>query len=163
MAGLDAAAHQLKHLVGGSGFIRRDRYFRALFVSDYPNRLDREEARALGERLEKAGWLVRVQHPLALLDWPLLGYRQFFSGLQGQGNLAESPASGLCRILERHPAQLDENMLEEARKALLLWDSGQSAALTRLAGEALAVRLRKKQPAPHFFLFLLQNARQKEA
>ncbi len=163
MAGLDAAAHELKHLVGGSGFIRRDRCFRALFVSDYPKRLDREEARTLGKRLEQAGWLVQEQHPLALLDWPLSGYRQFFSGLRGQENPAEGPVSGLCRILERHPAPLDEGMLEEARKALLLWDSGQTAALTRLAGEALAVRLRKKLPAPHFFLILLQNVLRREA
>ena len=163
MAGLDAAAHELKHLVGGSGFIRRDRCFRALFVSDYPKRLDQEEARTLGKRLEQAGWLVQEQHPLALLDWPLSGYRQFISGLRGQENPAEGPVSGLCRILERHPAPLDEGMLEEARKALLLWDSGQTAALTRLAGEALAVRLRKKLPAPHFFLILLQNVLRREA
>ncbi len=163
MAGLDAAAGELRRLIGGSGFIRRDRQQRALFVSDYPARLDRAEARALGERLERAGWLVRVKHPLALLDWPLSGYRRFFAGLQAPDDTVYNPASGLCRILEKHPAPLDEGMLIEARAALLLWDGGETAALMRLAGKSLAVRLRKKLPAPHFFLFLLQNARQKEA
>lgn len=162
MAGLDAAAEELRGLMGGDGFIRRDRKRRALFVSDFPARLARADAQALKTRLEQAGWLVGGKDSLALLDWPLSGYQRFFSRLQARGGPAPWPVSGLCRILEKHPAEMDESMLEEARAALLLWDSGATGALMRLAGESLAVRLRKQLPAPHFFLPLLHNTRDKE-
>ncbi len=163
MAGLDAAAGELRGLMGGIGFVRRERKQRALFVSDFPALLVREEALALKTRLEQAGWLVKVKNSLALLDWPLSGYQRFFSSLQATGGSAPWPVSGLCRILEKHPAMMDESMLDEARTALLLWNFGATGALVRLAGESLAVNLRKKLPVPPFFLFLLHNTRDKEA
>lgn len=158
MAGLDGAAAELRGLIPAGAFIRRDRKRRALFVSDFPGRFTNGEALGTARRLEGAGWQADLREGLALLDWPLEGYRRFFASLPQMEEPAPWPLLGLCRILEKHPAPLDGGMLEEARLALLLWDSGKTEALSRAAGESLAVRLRGRQPVPPFYLLLLRDS-----
>lgn len=162
MAGLDGAAAELRGLIPAGAFIRRDRKRRALFVSDFPVRVSGGEVLGTARRLEGAGWQADLREGLALLDWPLEGYRRFFASLPQTEGPAPWPLSGLCKLLEKHPAPLDGEMLMEARLALLLWDGGKTEALSRLAGESLAVRLRRREPVPPFYLLLLRDCPEKE-
>lgn len=153
-------------LLGQNGFVRRDRKGRALFVSDYPARLEPARQDTQKTCLKKAGFEVVHEGGLALIDWPYAGYLAFFTSLSQKyaaGRLVNK--DGLARIFERHPLSFTEMMLSDARAALLLWDRGDLEKLRLKAGEALSLALRHKTPAPLYYPLLLQemNNEQKEA
>lgn len=165
MAGLDGPARKLKTLLGRDGFVRRDRKGRALFVSDYPARLLPDRQRALAARLRSAGFRAVHEDGLALIDWTYARCLDFLTGLSQKAGAGKSESEdGLVRIFERHPLSFTEEMLGDARAALLLWDRGAHERLRRLAGEALAKALRQRAPIPLYYPLLLRemNDRHKE-
>lgn len=146
-------ARELKALLGPDYFIRRDLARRALFVSDYPKRAPEETARRLHQSLMERGFVLRMERGLALIDWPFEGYKAFFDSLKGTP--CADNTGGLKQIYLRHPLGFNRDMLEDARLAVLSWDSGTQAELEKRAGEALALALRKKTPAPLYYPLLL--------
>lgn len=156
-AGLDGPARALREAIGAHGFVRRDLARRALFVSDWPRRADSGVARGIRQALSDQGWQFRLEGGLALMDWPLAGYQRFLDSLDASCGTAQGANAGLLRIYRRHPAVLTEDMLAQARLAILLWDAGEAGMLTELAGRALAVSLRRKEPVPAFFAPLLAS------
>lgn len=159
MAGLDHAASALRGLLGAAGFIRRDRARRALFVSDYPRRLDGAGITELERALALRGWRAAHEGGLALLDLDFSGYAAFFEGLatQREDRLPLGYA-GLLRVYARHQTTFTPAMLETARAAVLAWDAGEHGALLDLAGAQLALALRRKEPPPGFIPRLLAAA-----
>lgn len=156
--GLEPAAREARGLLGGRGFVRRDREGRALLVSDAPRRfsIGGEAARALS-RLARSGWEAWEEGGLLLMDWTPARCRAFFSTL-GQSLPAPAPGDwGLCAILMRHPGEWAQDRYREARAALLMWDRGDREALRALAGASLAQSLRAgRAPAP-FYAPLLRS------
>lgn len=149
-------AQDIKTLLGPGFFIRRDRQGRALFISDYPARADRNEIELITLRVRQAGFLVQMMDGLALLDWDMIGYAAFFEGLKGQ---VDGQACGLAHLYGAHPQGFTEAMLKDARAALLLLDAGKTELLKRRAGEALAVALRQKTAVPLYYPLLLMAAK----
>lgn len=163
MGGLDGEIRGLRRLIGSRCFVRRDRLARALFVSDFPRHLTPGEISAVNERLDKNGIAVRLEGGLALLDFTLSRYEHFLRALEegSSKSSASAPESvlGLCRILQKHPAALQEDMLPHLKDALLLWDRERMAELQQYAGNLLAIALRTGKSAPGFMVPLLLSAR----
>ena len=158
MARLDSEARKLKTLLGRNGFVRRDRKGRALFVSDYPSRLEPAQKNAQKVRLREAGFEAVHENGLALIDWTCAGYRDFFQSLSNKIRTdGIQNQDGLARIFERHPLSFMETMLPDARAALLLWDRGQLEQLRFRAGAALSLALRQKSPIPLYYPLLLRE------
>ena len=163
MGGLDGEIRGLRRLIGSRCFVRRDRLARALFVSDIPRRLLPEDVLIVKERLENDRIRVKINDSLAFLDYSLAHYALFLQTLEEQAikNRAAAPEQvlGLCRILEKHPAELQEEMLPNLKDALLLWDRERMAELQQYAGNLLAIALRTGKSAPGFMVPLLLSAR----
>lgn len=159
MGGLDPEILFLRRIVNKRCFIRRDKFSRALFISDFPRRLTLKEVSETTEHLEAGGVRISLQGGLALLDWTLTRYERFLQTLEAQTekNTEALPETvlGLCRILKKHPAPLEEAMLPELKDALLLWDSGNLPALLTIAGNSLAIALRTGKASPCWFVPLL--------
>ena len=162
MGGLDGEIWDLRRLIGSRCFVRRDRLARALFVSDIPRRLLPEDVLIVKERLENDRIRVKINDSLAFLDYSLARYERFFQTLEEQAiqNRASAPEQvlGLCRILEKHPAELDAGMLPNLKDALLMWDRERMAELQQYAGNLLAIALRTGKSAPGFMVPLLLSA-----
>ena len=148
-------AGQLRALLKGRGFIRRDLFRRALFVSDYAHRQDAVTTAALDSLLRENGWQVQRENGLTLVDLPYEGYQTLFSSIaRSQG---EPRAIGLSALFARHETAFLPNMLSDARQALLQWDAEEEGALNTQAGAALAVALREKTPVPSYYPLLLNT------
>ncbi|HSK69989.1 MAG TPA: hypothetical protein VLA21_12070, partial [Candidatus Limnocylindria bacterium] len=147
--GLDAAAGELREIIGSAGFIRRDRSQQALFVSDFPARAPAQAARLL-ERLAQSGWTAEANGGLCRMDFSPARFRAFFASLPRR-----KPGPGLAAILLPHAREASDDELPSMRRALLLWDAGDVAALSREAGRALGEGLRKKRGVPGFYPALL--------
>lgn len=156
MAGLKAVQARLRAIVGPGPFIRRDTSMRALFASDAKARMDAKTYEDTAQRLREAGFIIQDMDTHLLIDWPYAGYAAFFDQL-----LADMPAQareeahGLARIYARHQGLFTPGMQDDARLALRRWDAGHTRALTKQAGERLAISLRTKQPVPSYYLPLL--------
>ena len=153
MAGLKAVQARLRAIVGPGPFIRRDTSMRALFASDAKARMDAKTYEDTAQRLREAGFIIREMDTHLLIDWPYAGYAAFFDQL-----LADAPqnvAHSLARIYARHQGLFTPGMQDDARLALRRWDAGHTLALTKQAGERLAISLRTKQPVPSYYLPLL--------
>lgn len=147
-------ARRVKDLLGPDFFVRRDKFSRALFVSDYPARADEAAGAELDHRLITSGFEVERAGGLALIDLGFEACRAFLEELADK-----TPANdfGLAAIFDRHPLAFAPDMRTDARKALLLWDKGRVAQLQKMAGEALAIALRLKQPVPMYYPLLLNS------
>lgn len=153
MAGLKAVQARLRAIVGPGPFIRRDTSMRALFASDAKARMDAKTYEDTAQRLREAGFIIQDMDTHLLIDWPYAGYAAFFDQL-----LADAPqnvAHSLARIYARHQGLFTPGMQDDARLALRRWDAGYTRALTKQAGERLAISLRTKQPVPSYYLPLL--------
>ena len=162
MAGLDGEIRELRRLINSRCFVRRDRLARALYVSDFPRHLLPDEILIVKARLEGKGIRVKINGSLAFLDYSLARNACFLQTLREQANENRSSAPerilGLCRILEKHPAELDAGMLPNLKDALLLWDRERMAELQQYAGNLLAIALRTGKSAPGFMVPLLLSA-----
>lgn len=165
MARLDGHIRAITALIGPGAFVRRDNQGRALFVTDAARTLPDNRLAEVQKRLAQAGYLIRDDKGLLLLDWPQEGYQQFLQQLDSTNsqpaNVAPTPhqpeIEGMLAILQRHPGVLTADMLPLFLKALHLWDREQTLPLLRLAGESLAIALRNKKSPPPFFVPLLTN------
>ncbi len=138
-------------LIASPCLLRSDRAGRALFISDF-------EARAPGGgaagRLRAAGYALRREDALTLIDWPDEAYAAYYEGLPPA---ALPPLSGenaalwgLCSILMRHEAPLSRQDMGTLALALRLARLNDTGKLLRLLRGALAEALREgKAPPAH--------------
>ncbi len=157
MGGLDREARALKALLGGRGFVRRDRSGQALFVTDAPRRMDEDAWEAAASRLRHAGYTLTRTDGLAFISWDFpkgLAFCQALVFPEGWAQRQDSLA-GFLRILARQPTAFTREMLPHFCRALALWDAGKHEALRRAAEAALADALRLRSPLPAYFLPLL--------
>ncbi|MDD4080047.1 MAG: hypothetical protein PHP02_01365 [Eubacteriales bacterium] len=159
MAGLDKDALSLKALLGGRGFIRRDRSRRALYVTDAPRLMGADAWKNTRARLNAAGYTHGLENGLAYISWDYPRSLAFSQALlvpegweDGEGSLA-----GFCRILGRHEGAFAPEMLPGFLHCLSLWDKGEEGALRREAEAKLAHALRERSPLPEYLLPLLLN------
>jgi len=159
MAGLDKEAQNLKALLGGQAFLRRDRARRALFVSDAPRRFSPPALKGILARLAQAGYTHQLENGLAFISWDFPRSLAFSQALcvPEAWEKGEDSLTGFCRILARHPGAFTPSMLSHFFICLRLWDQGEAQALILTAKDALARALREKSPLPDYLLPLLLN------
>lgn len=150
---------ELKSLIALPCMIRKDRAGRAFFISDYPRRLDAQQAQAAAERLRLAGFELRPLGELMLIDWTRERCHAFYASLP----LLPMPAYedsdpqlwSLCRLLYQHEAALnlqDQALLHQALRLRFVADWPR---LQRLLSEGLAEALRCRRAPPHHAARLL--------
>lgn len=158
---------ELAALIASPCLLRRDRAGRAFFISDFERRL--ADAPAAARRLEQAGFCLRREGGLVLIDWPPERYLAFYRALPParlpQLTGENAALWGLCAILGRHGPPLEDQNLPVLAQALRLARLGDSGGLLRLLRGELAesLRLRKAPPAHAArLLALLLNGQHQE-
>lgn len=161
MARLDPLIRKVQAVAACPGFFRRDRSGQALFVSDFPRRVEAAQAQEVAARLTAASWQVQVDpRGMAFLS---PGFSVLSAFLQALPQPA--PQSGAARLVHSLLlAQGDQTAYAPALflTALLLWDAGQEEQLLRLMGRTLAVCKREGTPFPALLLPLCPPANDKE-
>lgn len=137
---------ELKGLIP-RGFLRRDQG-PGLFISDFPRQ---GEAGPVAKALAAAGYTVKEEKGLALIDGEMEKYRALAAGLPSFHPTPADRTLFLCSLgnrLLRFGGDLTEENLPLLRLTLKTLDAGGLDALERLLPPACALAQRRHVPLP---------------
>ena len=150
MSALDALRSEARAALLETGFLRRDRTAAALFVTDYPQRVQNaEEALA---RLEARGFTVIKEHGFWRIDLSQERWNALIASLRPVAiiNRGEEalPLYSIATRLQKASVPPENQPLYPLRLTLICLDAGEMERLSELMAPLLAECLRLKTPLP---------------
>ena len=143
---------EIADIIASPCLIRKDRAGRALFISDFLQRV--KEPQKIKKMLLSKGYILHeLNEKLVLIDWTKENYTTYFNSLSEivLPNFDNSHAMvyGTCRLLMQHEAALETQDMEVLSFCLRLALLGQMKKLLHTLQSALADALREKRPPPY--------------
>lgn len=143
---------ELANIIASPCLIRKDRAGRALFISDYPVRIDHPQD--VESKLKNRGFVCQtLKQGLVLIDWSKDMYSAYFDSLPPislppfTDDIARMYST--CRLLMAHEAPLaaqDPDILSLCLRLAML---GEKEKLLRTLQGALAIALRERRAPPY--------------
>lgn len=150
MSALDALRSEARAALSETGFLRRDRTAAALFVTDYPLRVQNAED-ALA-RLEAGGFTVIKERGLWRIDLNRERWNALIASLRPVAiiNRGEEtlPLYSIATRLQKVSVPPENQPLYPLRLTLICLDAGETERLSNLMAPLLAEYLRLKAPLP---------------
>lgn len=142
----------LADIIASPCLIRKDRAGRALFISDFLQRV--KDAQKIKTKLQKKGYVLHeLDEKLVLIDWTKENYTAYFNSLSDitlpAFDDSHAMVYGTCRLLMQHEVSLKTQDLNVLSLCLRLALLGQKEKLLHTLQSALADALREKRSPPY--------------